>query len=432
MIRARAALPVPPWTLLALALAALISRGICCLVTLAPDRDTAHYVHMAKTLRAGDWRGALSDVFPPLYPAVLAALGPLGGAGPRAWWASGQLVATVLDVLAVLLMVIAVSPALGPAAALVAGTWLAAGLLPAWQAGDAMSEPCFRALLSLWLLAWLRGGQRYSWSLPLIAALLLLTRTEGGILLLPAAWRLLRGGRSLAVFLAGLSPAALYLWLRASATGSFELLPLASFMRPLSVFAEADLQAAVGHYLREALNLARRGFDGLGYLAYPCCIAGGLLLVARGKAARWQPRGLVELRWPLLAAGLALAVVPLYFGNRRFWTPWLPLLLPLAAVPVVVLATKVRITIGVTFVLLGGGVSGLTDCGTAGAAAQPESRAIATRVARGRAYCQRVVVLMVILRVPHRRESRSRQPSARSRPPGCPPLQALPPAGLVP
>ncbi len=332
-----------PGEVLLLGAAALGARLLCVLETAAPDRDAAWYAWAARSFHEGRPAGALASVFPPLHPFLASFPAGLFAKDGADWWHGLQAVGTLWELAGILLLFDLLARRAGKTLAWIACAFWALGMLPAWTVADGMSGPLFRLLLVLALRGWILGP----WWLPgLAAGLASVTRPEGLALLplaLAAPWRSPGDRRPpkglFALFLA-LGPRAFYLLLRARAAGEFLLFPKGHFMTPLSAFAEPDLPAAAAHWFHQAGRFLSQGFDGLGYLAWPMLPLGAWLTWK--NYARRESRGRLPEGWglPLLLAGGALAVVPLYFGNRRFWTPWLPVLLPAAALPLALPARK--------------------------------------------------------------------------------------------
>lgn len=294
---------------------------------------------MAQDFAAGDPAAALTQVFPPLHPLLLSFLGPIVGSGNASWWVSGQGLCIFLGVLSVVLLWrVSALFVTGPATALVpaiASFWLAVGMLPAWNAADALSEGLFLVLLCAWMLAWASDRR---WLVSILAGLCFLTRPEGGILFAPLLWRLYRSpdraataGRRWAegfcMVLVGALLPILYLVAKARLSGGFDPLPVGSFMHELSVFSQPDPGSMMLAYAHNLLRFLEQGFDGLGYLAYPCFF---LALFGLRSLDASQGRRILPL---VLVACIACLVAPLFKSNRRFWISWLPILLPLAARP---------------------------------------------------------------------------------------------------
>jgi hypothetical protein len=331
----------PKGLLLLLCVLALVSRALVALSTVAPDRDTANYVEMAKNFRAGEWALALAEVFPPLHPLLWSLVGPLAGPGNDAWWFTGQVLCVLLGVLSVWLLwkaaaifVTGEETAWVPA---IAATWLALGMLPAWNAADALSEGLFMVLLCTWMLAWARERV---WWLSILAGLCFLTRPDGAILFGPLLWLYFRANRPVAgrgarrwahaalVLATGLALPLLYLVARAQALGEFDPLPVGSFMWESSIVSEPSLPKMVSFYFLRVLWFVVQGFDGLGYLAIITVFVAlcGVRLLDAEQRQRLMPLVLMAL--------VACLVIPLFKCNRRFWLTWVPILLPLAARPV--------------------------------------------------------------------------------------------------
>ncbi|MEZ5987766.1 MAG: glycosyltransferase family 39 protein [Planctomycetota bacterium] len=344
------------------ALLALIGAAAHLLVaarTVAPDRDAASYLAMARAFRVGDWAKALGEVFPPLWPATWAAVGPVGGTDSLAWWHGAVLLGAVAAGIAVAATWVAARRWLGPIPALVGALWLGLSVEAARAGADGLSEALFPMLVALWLLAWTRPrGPSLVWT-AVLAGLAFLCRPEGALLAVPPLLTALtcdRRGPALVRLLPGLVLPVGWLVLRAQATGTWSPLPVGAFMagpvsvegQPLSAFGEASLPAALGHVGYEALLFVGQGFEGLGWMALPL-LPLGFLLLRRPELWRAEPdaegRGPIALpRWtvvaPALVALAGLCVVPLFFAHRRFWVSWLPLLLPVAALPLATLRVR--------------------------------------------------------------------------------------------
>ncbi len=325
-----------------LAAAALGARLLCILRTVAPDRDAAWYAWMARAFHEGRPAGALASVFPPLHPLLASLPGPFPAGYPGAgWWHTLQAAGALWDTAGILLLFDLLARRGGKTLAWIACAWWAFGMLPAWTVADGMSGPLFRLLLVLALRGWILGP----WWLPALSVgLASITRPEGLALLplaLTAPWKEKRKVRALLPYLSALllalGPRLLYLFLRAHATGEFLLFPKGALMAHLSAFAQPDPASAARHWLRQAGRFLGQGFDGLGYLAWPSLLPGVWIFWKVSRSPKSKSSTLHGWGLPLLLTGAALAVVPLYFGNRRFWTPWLPVLLPVAALPLFLL-----------------------------------------------------------------------------------------------
>ncbi len=296
---------------------ALVARFVCMAGTHAPDRDAAWYAWAAARFHAGETARALVSVFPPLHPLAAALLGPLGTGG-EGWWRSLQVVGLLADLATLRLLFGLLAERAGRRAALFAGIAFAFGMLPGWTVADGMSGPLFRLFAAATLVFRVRGS---SLGAGLSAGLAAVTRPEG-LVLAPLAIQPGRGRlRALAALGLALLPRALYLHLRAGATGEFLLFPKGATMASLSALAEGGAGDAAWHWLREAGRFLLQGFDGLGYFPY-LLLPFGATRILRGAKGPGAP-----FRLPLALVLAALLVVPFFFGNRRFWTPWLPILL---------------------------------------------------------------------------------------------------------
>ncbi len=320
-----------------LVLGGLGVRLACCLSTVAPDRDASWYAWMARSFRDGRPQEALESVFPPLHPLLASLFGPFPGDPGAGWWHTLQAAGILWDLLGVLLLFDLLSRRGERRTAWFACSFWTFGMLPAWTVADGMSGPLFRFLLVLLLRGWILGPW---WLTGLAAGLAAVTRPEALILLPLAAASSREEGRgprplrASVLLLLALGPRILYLLLRAGTTGKFLLFPKGALMAHLSASAEADLLRASLHWFHQAGRFLLQGFDGLGYLAFPLLPAGAWILLRRRRKPPLQGWAL-----PFFLATGALLVVPFFFGNRRFWTPWLPILLPVTALPLARLST---------------------------------------------------------------------------------------------
>ena len=306
---------------------ALGLRLLSSFATVAPDRDTAWYVHMAQGARRGgdSW---LNAVFPPLHPFLLSLLGPFPGSFPEDWWFSAQILCSVQGALAVALLFWALSREMGPYLALFAALTLGLGFVSCGTAADGLTEPLFQLLLVLGLCACLSNLN--AWFLPSLAfGLLPIVRPEG-LALLPWAWW--RSWRRSPIFLIPslvftLGPRIGYLVLRYQVSGDASLFPKGDFMWHLSAFSEGGVIQGLQHWGREAGSFLFQGFEGVGLLAWPLFFLGVVWIWRERQGAA---RGLFL---PCSLLCFALLAVPVYHANRRFFAPWVPLILVLALAP---------------------------------------------------------------------------------------------------
>jgi|GEM_PF-2655699 len=316
--------------------AAFGARLLSSIATVAPDRDTAWYIHMAKQAREGGFAW-LQSVFPPLHPWLLSLLGPVSGTQPEDWWLSAQLLCSFEGALATALLYWVFSRRFGWRLASLAALSLGFNSVSCGTAADGMTEPLFQLFLVLGIGVWL-WNQR-AWFFPsLFLGFLPLIRPEG-LILLPWAWWL-SGRRSKALILPSLllslGPRMIYLYLRFQVTGDLSLFPKGAFMRHLSVFSEESLIQGLQHWGREASQFFGQGFEGMGFLIWPLFLFGGGWLWTR-KNGWTRP---FRILYILLLLGLL--IVPLYHANRRFHTTWLPLALCLGLIPFIRATTRIQ------------------------------------------------------------------------------------------
>ncbi len=335
-------LPPRAWTLFGATLVfwgAFGARLLLSLVTVAPDRDTAWYVYMAKGIQGGQ-KAWWESVFPPLHPFLLALLGPFPGTGPEDWWLGGQVLCSLEGALAAGCSYWVFSRKLGPVLASFVALTLGFGFASCGTAADGLTEPLFQLILVLGMGSLLRSPK--AWAFPsFFLGLLPLVRPEG-LVILPWVWKRAGSKSFFLVFpslVFSLGPRAVYLLLRYQATGDASLFPKGSFMWHLSAFSEDGFVPAFLHWLREFSQFVGQGFYGAGFLAWPLFL-GAIVWLLRKSKTHHHPF--------LLPAGLllfALLVVPIYHANRRFFVGWLPLLLFLASLPFLRQAKEVKVAI---------------------------------------------------------------------------------------
>lgn len=337
---------------------AILARALACVQTIAPERDLANYVWQAKAFLALDIEQGLAEVFPPLHALLLACLAGLVERSPEGWWLVAQLSGILFGTATVFLVMSAARVHFGPAAVFLAGLLLAVSHVSAWVVADGLSEPLFTFLVAAWLYCCFRDRDALAAA---AAGLAFVTRPEAGVLIVLTVLRLgtskkgrsntgrssLRKSTAARVLLLSLGPGILYLFLRWYLQGRTEVLPVASFMAPTSIFAQQDLMAALSKYCHQALRFFFQGFEALGYLAFPCLLLSLPALLSRGSGAA------LPYRLPVLAALCAMAVVPLFKAEQRFWLAFTPILLPLAALPLARLySARPRLCMGLVLICL--------------------------------------------------------------------------------
>ncbi len=312
---------------------------------MAPDRDTAWYIHMAKQAREGG-NAWLKSVFPPLHPWLLSLIGPFPGNQPEDWWFSAQILCSIEGALATGLLYLVLSRSYGIRLAFLGALTLGLSFVSCGTAADGMTEPLFQLVLVLVLGSWLSNPR--AWLFPsLFIGILPLIRPEG-LALLPWAWWLSwRRSPILTIpsLFLSLGPRAGYLYFRYQATGEASLFPKGNFMSHLSALSDGTWIQGLQHWGREAGQFFGQGFAGAGYLVWPLFFLG----------AAWVWRGKVEMdrrfRLPCLLLFLALLVVPYYHANPRFHATWLPLSLCIGLLPLLFVSARAQglfLVLGIT------------------------------------------------------------------------------------
>jgi hypothetical protein len=272
--------------------------------TPVPSEDGVSYFWMAQRFAAGEWRAALSMVFPPGWPLLLAPLLACGVAAERA--------ATLLGAASLAACVwplVRIARALHPDAELPAAVLWASSPLLLRVAAEGYSEPPFLVLMAFGTLAGLRG--RFV-AMGVCSGIAFWLRPEGFalaasfVLVQPrAAWRSLLPAAGGVLALASL---------RAGAGLGFDALPLVAF------HAQRDDLPDRGALLANLLAMPGPWFEAFG-------VAGLTALLAPWR--RREPAA-ATLRWQI---ALQLAAICTFVVRRRFFLS--------CAVPVVVLAAAV-------------------------------------------------------------------------------------------
>jgi hypothetical protein len=279
-------------------------RGLVGLLTPVPAEDGVNYLWMAQRFAEGDAAAALSEVFPPGLPLLLAPFVALGADPFR----TAQIVQAFFGALA-LWPCVRIAQLVAPSHAMSVGWLLALLPLGVRFCGEIYTEPVFATLVATGLLAFLRDR-------PLVggvfASVAFLFRPEAIALslagLVQSGWRGLRGVVPL------LLVAPLLAWWRSSNGRPFELLP------------KLDFNAARGD--------AAWSFDGLhvdrvfdNVIALPGAMLeawwGVFLLGIWGVIVG---RGDRRIRTATVVLIVATAGVLLFLTRRRFFVGWYPLL----------------------------------------------------------------------------------------------------------
>ena len=286
----------PLWLWL-VALASVAWQLVLCSRTPVPSEDGVSYLWMAQQFAGGGWREALSMVFPPGFPLLLAP-----------WVALGLPVEAV----GIGCGVLCSAATLWPLARIAGATRLGAGLpavvlfaasplLPR-LAVEVYSEPPF--LLAMAWGTWC-ASRRCWWAAGAWAGIAFWIRPEGALLpvafLLAGHWQAWRGLVPVALAIAALAA------LRAAAGHGFDPLPIVSFHE-----LRDDLPGR-GDVLTNVLAVPGAWFEafgGAGVLA-----AAALIVLAVPRWRRGVGRGAGPLAWQV---ALQIMVTCSFVVRRRF------------------------------------------------------------------------------------------------------------------
>ncbi len=279
-------------------------RVAVALLTPVPAEDAANYLWMAERFAALDAASALSEVFPPGLPLLMAPLVALGVDPFR----GGQLVLAVVAALG-LWPCVRIAEHVEPRTARATGWLLALVPLAVRFVGQVYTEPVFATLAAWALLFALRGRHLVSgiaaaaafWMRPealaLPAANLVLGRARGAVALVPLA---------LGVF-------GLAAW-RSAEGQPFELLPKLGFNAArgdAGLGLDGIAWGTVAENLLALPGAWLEAFWGVGLLA----IAGA-----------WASRRGRNTRAFALVFGIAALAIVLFLVRRRFLVAWVPVL----------------------------------------------------------------------------------------------------------
>lgn len=293
------------WFLGRLVALAFLWRLLVATLTVVPSEDGANYLWMAERFAEGEASAALSEVFPPLLPLLVAPLTWLGADPFRA----GQVLLALAGALAVLPIVRA-SEAMFPkvpGAGRLAGYMAVVAHLPVRFAAEVYTEPLF--ILAGALALWAGTLQRW-WLLGLLAGLGFWIRPEAA--LLPVGFLLfrLRAWRALLPFVALVLLLAAW---RAALDLGFDPVPKATFNWERTVFAEGYLAGLL-------LNL----------LKLPWLYVEAFSLM--GLVAIWGVVCHQRLCKPILWIWLLVfLLVAAFLPRRRFLVGWMFTVAPVAA-----------------------------------------------------------------------------------------------------
>ncbi|MEE9126939.1 MAG: hypothetical protein V3U11_07345 [Planctomycetota bacterium] len=292
------------WTLVLLG---LLWRLLVAALTVVPSEDGANYLWMAECFAGANATGALSEVFPPLMPLLMAPLIWLGADPFR----GGQLLLAVAGALCVIPIARA-SEAMLEGSGRCAGCMVVFAHLPVRFAAEIYTEPVFILIAACALWA---GALERWWLMGLVSGFAFWVRPEAGLLPMgfllfqPRAWRSLPPFAALVLLLAT--------W-RASLGLGFNLTPVGTFIFERTVFAAEDLGAGAWRFLTQLLNLPWlwiEAFSLVGLLA----LWGGL----RRKEPCVKP-----VLWIWL---MVIVTIALFLPRRRFLVGWTFAVAPIAA-----------------------------------------------------------------------------------------------------
>lgn len=279
-------------------------RVAVALLTPVPAEDAANYLWMAERFAALDAASALSEVFPPGLPLLVAPVVALGVDPFR----GGQLVLAIVAAFG-LWPCVRIAEHAEPRTARATGWLLALVPLAVRFVGQVYTEPVFVTLAAWALLFALRGRHWFSgvaaaaafWMRPealaLPAANLVIGRARGAVALVPLALGVL----------------GLAAW-RSSAGQAFELLPKLAFNA-----ARGDSGIGLDGIAWRTIGANLLAFPGAWLEAF---WGAGLLAIAGAWASR---RSRDARAFALVLAIAALAIV-LFLVRRRFLVAWLPVL----------------------------------------------------------------------------------------------------------
>jgi len=325
-----------------LVLVALAARWWVAARTWVPDWDGVHYLWLAQRAADGDAPALFQSVFPPGYPAVVAAvLRCFPGLDPQA---AAQWVGAIAGA-ATLAPLWYLGRACGGRAAALGGCVLfALGIWFVRHPADCLSEAVFFPLVAGWALAvWWSARERClggAGLAGLLAGCAFATRPEGGVLLVVGSCWLVQQRRLLeAVAFAAVGGAVvgLSMWGWATWGPGWVLSPKAGF-----VFDEGVGSHGVAHYGAEWLRLPGALLEALGVALL---LGGyGVWAAARARSRRSAGEGRPDLRWLLLAPlVIQCFVAPALKSHFRFFTGFGVLLLPFAGIGLSRLAAWIRL-----------------------------------------------------------------------------------------
>lgn len=283
-------------------------RAFVAALTPVPAEDAANYLWMAEQFAAGDSAAALSEVFPPLLPLLVAPFVALGIDPFRA----GQFVTAVCGALALWPALRAVE-AVRPGRGVPAGVMLVFAPLAVRFGAQVYTEPVFHLFAGFSLWAMLRGrflaagiaaGAAF-WLRPeaivLGVAFLFADRRRGALGLVPL----------------GAAVVGLAAWRDACGQG-FELLPKLAFNAARGDGAWTEDGLEIGRFLQHVTAI-----PGIWLEAFQ-------LFGVVALCGMWVARRDCKLRPHFAILALGVVAICLFLPRRRFLVSWIFVLAPFA------------------------------------------------------------------------------------------------------
>ncbi len=294
-------------------LAVLVGVGACwrwlvASMTVIPSEDGVNYLWMAEQFAAGRVDLALSEVFSPLLPMLIAMPISIGMDS----FLAGQLVNCLLGALAVIPIVKA-SEALFAGSGRCAGCLVVLAPLPVRYAAEVYSEPLFILLAGFGF--WAATRQRW-WLLGCLAGLAYWVKPEA--ILLPLTFLLCKPKQAWRAMLPMLVAVALLSLWRGSHGHGYGLMAKLPFIWDRTLAVEPDLGALVMRFGRQLLSLPWLFVEAFGLVALFAAYA---VLFRRRVEAK-----------PMLWLGLMVfLLLACFLPRRRFLVSWIFAVAPLAA-----------------------------------------------------------------------------------------------------
>lgn len=287
----------------------LLFRLFISSLTPVPSYDGCNYLWMAEKFAVGDASAALSEVFPPLLPLLIAPVLWLGLDPFR----SAQLVCCVAGALS-LIAIVRATDAVNGSGGRLAGILLLFAHLPVRFAGEVYTEPVFHLFGAMALCC---GLQKKWLSLGVMTGLCFWLRPEGAVLALAftilhpkQAWRSLV---VLTMFVLGLA-----MW-RAALVDDFSLVAKFAFNNARLWEQTPGTFDVISLFFANLIDLPWLWVEAFGIFG---------LLALYGLIASRDPR----LRVHQLIMILGIIVICTFLARRRFLITWIFVLPPLALI----------------------------------------------------------------------------------------------------